>query len=220
VPRPAHEQATSPGAGGACDRLLRPACRGLGEEALMTEARDPTQGRGDKGRRGGGEFDRIQSDARLRLSFERTEPSNLWIQQEVLGRGQTIEAQHQKIEIERETVMVFADDAPLATWSIRRIPSSPSTCRSSGTTRRSSGRSTGPGGSGTGSSRATATRSSSRGRRTTATRTTSSSSTASSSTTTGGTRTRSTSSTTTAPSTTRARPTLSSAGRATARRTR
>ena len=83
----------------------------------MSEPHDPAQGRkGDKGGRRGGQLERIQSDARLRLSFERTEPSNLWIQHEVLGRGQTIEAQHQKIEIERETVMVFADDAPLANW--------------------------------------------------------------------------------------------------------
>jgi Peptidase C13 family len=81
----------------------------------MNEPRDPAQRKGDKGGRGG-QFDRIQSDARIRLSFERTEPSNLWIQSEVLGRGQTIEAQHQKIEIERETVVVFADDAPLANW--------------------------------------------------------------------------------------------------------
>ena len=68
----------------------------------MSDARDPTQG--DKGGRGGGQLDRVRSDARLRLSFERTEPSTLWIQREVLGRGQTIEARHQKIEIERETV--------------------------------------------------------------------------------------------------------------------
>jgi hypothetical protein len=63
-----------------------------------------------------GQFERIQSDARLRLAFERREPSNLWIQTEVLSRGHTIDLPEHKIEIERDTVMVFADDAPLANW--------------------------------------------------------------------------------------------------------
>ena len=84
----------------------------------MSDSHDPGQRPPDKPDRpdGPGRFDRIQSDARLRLSFERRRPSNLWIQDEVLGRGQTIDARHQKIEIERETVMVFADDEPLANW--------------------------------------------------------------------------------------------------------
>jgi hypothetical protein len=60
--------------------------------------------------------ERIQSDARMRLAFERRKPSNLWIESEVLRRGQTIDARHQQIEVERDTVMVFADDAPLANW--------------------------------------------------------------------------------------------------------
>ena len=76
----------------------------------MSEPRDPGQYRPDD------EFARIQTDARVRLAFERRRPSNLWIQTDVLRRGQTIEAQHQRIEIERDTVMVFADDAPLANW--------------------------------------------------------------------------------------------------------
>src|SRR5262245_44932381 len=61
-------------------------------------------------------FEQIRHDARLRLAFERREPSNLWIDEEVRRRGQTIVAQHQEIEIERDTVLVFADDAPLANW--------------------------------------------------------------------------------------------------------
>src|SRR5919204_5588977 len=82
----------------------------------MSEPRDPKQGGSGKDGRSQSPFERIQSDARLRLAFERQQPSNLWIEEEVLRRGHTIEAQHQKIEIERDTVMVFADDAPLANW--------------------------------------------------------------------------------------------------------
>lgn len=84
----------------------------------MSEPRDPTQGgRGhDRPERPDGPFARIQGDARLRLAFERREPSNLWIDSDVRKRGQTIDAQHQQIEIERDTVVVFADDAPLANW--------------------------------------------------------------------------------------------------------
>jgi hypothetical protein len=82
----------------------------------MSEPRDPSQGRPAKPERPDGPFERIQSDARLRLAFERREPSNLWIESEVLRRGHTIGARHQQIEIERDTVMVFADDEPLANW--------------------------------------------------------------------------------------------------------
>lgn len=79
----------------------------------MSESYD--RGHGPPGK-GEGPLARIQSDARLRLAFERREPSNLWIESEVLRRGHTIHAQHQQIEIERDTVLVFADDAPLANW--------------------------------------------------------------------------------------------------------
>ena len=82
----------------------------------MSDPGDSAQRRPDGPGRPDGPFERIQSDARLRLAFEHRQPSNLWIQRETLRRGQTIEAQHQKIEIERDTVMVFADDAPLANW--------------------------------------------------------------------------------------------------------
>src|SRR5215213_5880848 len=79
----------------------------------MSEPRDPKQGGGDQPR---GRLEKIKDDARLRLAFERRQPSNLYIETEVLGRGHTIEAQHQKIEIERDTVVVFADDEPLTNW--------------------------------------------------------------------------------------------------------
>jgi hypothetical protein len=82
----------------------------------MSEPRDPKQDGAGKGDRPRGRLERIQDDARLRLAFERPEPSNLYIETEVLRRGHTIEAQHQRIEIERDTVVVFADDEPLANW--------------------------------------------------------------------------------------------------------
>ena len=54
----------------------------------MSEPRDPKQDGAGKG----GRFERIQDDARLRLAFERSEPSNLYVETEVLRRGHTIEA--------------------------------------------------------------------------------------------------------------------------------
>lgn len=82
----------------------------------MSEPSDPGQRPPGKPDVREGPFPRIQSDARMRLEFERREPSNLWIEARPLERGHTIDARHQKIEIERETVLVFADDAPLANW--------------------------------------------------------------------------------------------------------
>jgi hypothetical protein len=82
----------------------------------VSEPSDPGQRPPDKPDRPEGHLHRIQSDARMRLAFERREPSNLWIESEVLRRGQVIDARHQQIEIERDTVVVFADDAPLLNW--------------------------------------------------------------------------------------------------------
>ena len=83
---------------------------------MSSSGLDDPVGRSGKGGGHRGHLEQIQSDARLRLALERREPSNLWIHSDVLKRGHTIEAQHQKIEIERDTVVVFADDAPLANW--------------------------------------------------------------------------------------------------------
>ena len=82
----------------------------------MIEPHNPGRGQSGRPELPDGPFERIGSDARLRLALERREPSNLWIESKVLRRGQTINAQHQQIEIERDTVMVFTDDAPLANW--------------------------------------------------------------------------------------------------------
>jgi hypothetical protein len=82
----------------------------------VSEQRGPGGREPDERERPDGPLERIKDDARLRLAFERRTPANLWIEHEVRRRGQTIEAQHQKIEIERDTVVVFVDDEPLANW--------------------------------------------------------------------------------------------------------
>ena len=62
-------------------------------------------------------FERVQNDARRRMSWRQTKASNLSILREVLPRGHVIRARHQEIPLERDTVMVFADDAPLGNWA-------------------------------------------------------------------------------------------------------
>lgn len=61
----------------------------------------------------------VQQDARYRLLAERAPGSNLYIDERLFRRGETIEAQHQKIPIERDTIVVFADDEPLLNWGHR-----------------------------------------------------------------------------------------------------
>jgi Peptidase C13 family len=61
-------------------------------------------------------FRNVQDDARFR-QLERKGESNLHIQREVMRSGQTIDARDRKIKVERDTVMVFADDAPLLNWA-------------------------------------------------------------------------------------------------------
>jgi hypothetical protein len=61
-------------------------------------------------------FERVQNEARRRMSWRESRESNLYIQREVLRKGAVIEAQHQKIRLRQDTVMVFADDAPLYNW--------------------------------------------------------------------------------------------------------
>jgi hypothetical protein len=56
----------------------------------------------------------VKNDAVQRLNKAAT--TNLHILNEVLPAAHVINAQHQKITIERPTVMVFADDAPLLNW--------------------------------------------------------------------------------------------------------
>ncbi len=62
-------------------------------------------------------LERVQNNARRRMSWLEAKASNLFIQREVLPRGHVIAARHQKIPLEQDTVMVFADDAPRANWA-------------------------------------------------------------------------------------------------------
>ncbi len=62
-------------------------------------------------------FDRIKNDALQRTSFRNERPSNLYIQEEVLPSGTVIQPERQKIYLEQNTVLVFADDAPGFNWS-------------------------------------------------------------------------------------------------------
>lgn len=61
-------------------------------------------------------FERIQIDAIAELSFSQSNSSNLHMLHDVLKKGSEVRAYKQKIPVERETVIVFADDAPLFNW--------------------------------------------------------------------------------------------------------
>jgi Peptidase C13 family len=61
-------------------------------------------------------FRNVQDDARFR-QLERKGESNLHILREVLRSGQTIDGRDKQIRVERDTVMVFADDAPTFNWA-------------------------------------------------------------------------------------------------------
>jgi hypothetical protein len=61
-------------------------------------------------------FLKIQRNVFEDLSFTQLRNSNLHMLHEVLGKGTEVRAHRQKIPVERETVLVFADDAPLLNW--------------------------------------------------------------------------------------------------------
>jgi hypothetical protein len=62
-------------------------------------------------------FQEIQSEAMRRLPRARVLSTNLYIQREILPAGSEIRARHLVIPVERDTVMVFADEEPLANWA-------------------------------------------------------------------------------------------------------
>jgi hypothetical protein len=62
-------------------------------------------------------FTIVQRNAIEKLTFTQLKSTNLHIQQEVLKKGAVIEAHRQQIPVDKDTVMVFADDAPLFNWS-------------------------------------------------------------------------------------------------------
>jgi hypothetical protein len=64
-----------------------------------------------------GLLEKIQRDAFESMSWAKARSSNLYVETKPLKKGQVIQARHQKITIEQETIMVFADDAPLYNWA-------------------------------------------------------------------------------------------------------
>ncbi|QYU67700.1 hypothetical protein J4558_22820 [Leptolyngbya sp. 15MV] len=62
-------------------------------------------------------FESIREHAVRQLDWRKREQTNLHLDARVLAPGARILAHRQRIPIERETVMVFADAQPLATWS-------------------------------------------------------------------------------------------------------
>lgn len=61
-------------------------------------------------------FERIQIDAVSELSYSQSRSSNLHILREVVKKGVEVLAYKQRIPVERDTILVFADDAPLFNW--------------------------------------------------------------------------------------------------------
>ena len=61
-------------------------------------------------------FEKIQIDAISELSFSQSRSSNLHMLHDILKKGSDLRAYMQRIPVERDTVMVFADDAPVFNW--------------------------------------------------------------------------------------------------------
>lgn len=59
----------------------------------------------------------IKDHAVSRRSWAAAKSTNLYIQERVIKQGETILAHRQKIPVERDTIMVFADEAPKFNWS-------------------------------------------------------------------------------------------------------
>ncbi len=62
---------------------------------------------------------RVQDDSYVRTAWQPDGAANLYVQREPLPRDHVIRAQRQAIELDRETIMVFADDDPLLNWGHR-----------------------------------------------------------------------------------------------------
>lgn len=64
-----------------------------------------------------GALRKVQDNAFQRVARCAMKTTNLYIHREVLPRDHVINAQHQKIRLKENTLMVFADDAPLLNWA-------------------------------------------------------------------------------------------------------
>ncbi len=59
----------------------------------------------------------IKSGVVSRLSWAASSSTNLYVESRVLKRGKNIKAYKQRIPLKRDTIMVFADDAPRYNWA-------------------------------------------------------------------------------------------------------
>jgi hypothetical protein len=62
-------------------------------------------------------FERVLSDAVRRTSRRQAEGSNLYVERRVFRAGEAVPVSRREVKVERETVMVFADDAPHLNWA-------------------------------------------------------------------------------------------------------
>jgi hypothetical protein len=62
-------------------------------------------------------LEKIERNVFERTSWVQAKKTNLYVQIEALKKDQVIQARHQKIPINRESIMIFADDAPLYNWA-------------------------------------------------------------------------------------------------------
>ena len=61
-------------------------------------------------------YDKIKSGAIDKIKKEHSTNTNLFIEKTIYKPGQKIIAGHESISVNRDTVMVFADDEPLHNW--------------------------------------------------------------------------------------------------------
>ncbi|MBZ0314964.1 MAG: hypothetical protein K8L91_00995 [Anaerolineae bacterium] len=62
-------------------------------------------------------FRKVQETVLRQSSYSEVHTTNFFLQRDVLPRNTSIKARQQQIKLDRDTVMVFADDMPLANWA-------------------------------------------------------------------------------------------------------
>jgi hypothetical protein len=62
-------------------------------------------------------MEEVRADALNRQAWNRSRATNLYVDTATVNGDQVINAGHQTIEVKRDSIVVFADDAPLYNWS-------------------------------------------------------------------------------------------------------
>lgn len=62
-------------------------------------------------------FRKVQETVLRQSSYSEVHTTNFYLQRDVLPRNTSIKARQQQIKLDQDTVMVFADDMPLANWA-------------------------------------------------------------------------------------------------------